>query len=136
MLLLYLFLASLDIFFGDSPLAKVDVALLFVDMEHHHELDPTHLDETADAPNLMPRELGEQDHALDVVVLEEWDVGAHVGDVLHLNHHCHVNLWVLCLVYSALQVWSLWSHACVYQCLRVFVFLRFFSSSRIRVFEW
>ena len=71
MLLLYLFLASLDIFFGDSPLAKVDVALLFVDMEHHHELDPTHLDETADAPNLMPRELGEQDHALDVVVLEE-----------------------------------------------------------------
>ena len=68
---MYLFLASLDIFFGDFPLAKVNVALLFVDTEHHHGLNPTHLDETADAPNLTPRELGEQDHALDVVVLEE-----------------------------------------------------------------
>lgn len=97
-------LAGLDVLLGHPALAEVDVALLLVDAKHHDGLDAADLDEAADGADPAAGELGEEDHALDVVVLEEGDVGPHVGDVLHLDHHRHVHLRVPRLVHAALEV--------------------------------
>lgn len=95
-------LAGLDILLGDAALAEIDVALLLVDTEDHDGLLAPDLDEAADAADSTTRELGEEDHALDIVVFEKRDVSAHVGDVLHLNHHRHVHFRILGFVHSAL----------------------------------
>lgn len=97
-------LAGLNIFLRHPALAEIDVALLLVDPEDHDGLDAADLDEAADGPDPAARELGEEDHALDVVVLEQGNVGAHVGDGLDLYHHRHVHLRVLGLVHAALKV--------------------------------
>ena len=97
-------LAALDVLLGDAALAEIDIALLLVDAEHHDGLDAADLDEAADAPNAAAGELGEENHALDVVVLEERDVGAAVGHALDLDHHRLVDLRVPRLVHPALQI--------------------------------
>lgn len=97
-------LAGLDVFLGDPALAEVDVTLLAVHPEDHHRLLPAHLYEAADAPDPAAGEFREQNHPLDVVVLQQGDVGSHVGDVLHLHHHRHVHLRVLGLVHPTLQI--------------------------------
>lgn len=95
-------LAGLDILLGDTALREIDVALLAINTENHDRLLAANLDETANAADTAAGELGEEDHALNVVVLEEGDVCAHVGDVLHLDHDGHVDLGVLGLVHPAL----------------------------------
>ena len=64
----------------------------------------SHLDQVTQATNLISRELGEEDHALNVVVLEYRDVRAHVGDVIDPNHHRHVHFLALRFVHTTLQV--------------------------------
>ena len=51
-------------------------------------------------PNTSPGELREQDHALDVVILEQVDVGSHVSDGPDVDHHNVVYLGKLLLVKS------------------------------------
>lgn len=107
-------LTGLYILLGNPPLTQINVAFLLVDPEDHDGLDSAHLDEAADTSNPTAGELREENHALDVVVLEKRDVGAHVGDVLDLDHHRHVHLWVPGLVHAALQVRCVGSHGCCF----------------------
>ena len=51
-------------------------------------------------PDTPPGKLREKDHALDVVILEQVDVGAHVGDGPDVDHHNIVDLGKLLLVKS------------------------------------
>jgi hypothetical protein len=90
------------------------VTLLLVDAQHDDDLVAADADELLDAADAPPRQLGEEDHAVDVVVLEELDVGAHLGDLtvslaargrkthLHdLDHDEALQLGVLLLVEAA-----------------------------------
>merc|ERR1719458_1706806 len=94
-------LLMLRILLGDSPLGQVDVTLVLVDPDDHHGLGPAHPDELVDAPDPPPGELGQQDHALYVIVLQEVDVCAHVGDTPNIHHHHIVHLGVFLLVEPA-----------------------------------
>ena len=55
--------------------------LLLVHTQNNHDLVSPHADESLDTTDTSSRKLGEQDHAVDVVVLEELDVCAHLGDL-------------------------------------------------------
>ena len=79
-------------------------SLLLINPKDYHGLDASHLDQATHAMNPTPRELGEEEHALNVVVLEQVDVRAHVGNVIDLNHHRHVHFRALHFVHAALQV--------------------------------
>ena len=57
------------------------LALLLVDTEHDDDLVATDTDELLDTTNTSARQFGEQDHAVDVVILEELNVCAHFGDL-------------------------------------------------------
>ena len=94
--------ASLNIFLADSTFAQINVTLLFIHTKNHHRLDSPDLDQAAHTPDPTAGELGEEDHTFDVVVLEEGHVGSHVGDVLDVDHHSHVDFWVLGFVHPAL----------------------------------
>lgn len=97
-------LAALDILLGNTPLAEINVALLLVDTKDHDGLDAADFDKAADAPNAAAGQLREEDHALDIVVLQESDVRAAVGHALHLYHNRLIHLRVPRLVHPALQV--------------------------------
>lgn len=97
-------LARVRLLLGDAALGKVDVALVAVDTEHDGGLLAANLDEGGDGADTAAGELGEEDHALDVVVLEQGDVRAHVSDVLHLDHHRGVHLREPLLIHPALEV--------------------------------
>mmetsp|Transcript_38779 Transcript_38779/g.92846 ORF Transcript_38779/g.92846 Transcript_38779/m.92846 type:complete len:238 (+) Transcript_38779:395-1108(+) len=86
-----------------ASLRQVDVPLLLVDTQHHAHLllpDPDQLVHRADA---AARELREQDHALDVVILEQAHVRAHLRDRTHLHHHDVVDLGKLVRVHPAVH---------------------------------
>jgi hypothetical protein len=99
-----LVLACVRLLLGDPALGEVDVALVAVDTEYDGGLLAADLDEGGDGADATAGQLGEEDHALDVVVLQEGDVRAHVGDVLHLDHHRRVHLGEPWLVHPALEV--------------------------------
>ena len=77
------------------------LALLLVDSQHDDDLVAANADQLLDAPNTPPRQLGEEDHAVDVVVLEELDVCSHLGDLHDLDHNKALQLRVLLLVKPA-----------------------------------
>jgi hypothetical protein len=54
---------------GDARLRRVRT-LLLVHTQHDNDLVTTDTDKLLDRPDASSRELGEQDHTLDVVVLE------------------------------------------------------------------
>lgn len=57
------------------------LTLLFVDPQYDHNFVPPHSDELLDTPDTSAGQFAEQDHAVDVVVFEELDVCAHLGDL-------------------------------------------------------
>ena len=59
---------------------------------------PSHPDQLVYAPDSPPAQLRQQDHALDVVVLQQVDVRPHVGDRADVHHHHVIDLRVLLLV--------------------------------------
>ena len=71
---------------------------LLVNPDHHNGLCSSDPDQFVDTPDSSPAQLGQQDHALDVVVLQQVDVGAHVRDRTDVDHHHVVDLGVLLLV--------------------------------------
>ncbi|KAJ0969835.1 hypothetical protein J5N97_022712 [Dioscorea zingiberensis] len=89
--LVVVLLAGLDALLVDMALGDIDLPLLAIKAEDHDKLQVADLDETANAPDAAAGGLGVEDHALDVVVLVEGDVGAHVGDDLHLDHDGHLD---------------------------------------------
>jgi hypothetical protein len=54
---------------------------LLVHAEHNDDLVATDSDKLLDTADTPSREFGEQDHAIDVVVLEELHVGSHIGNL-------------------------------------------------------
>ena len=76
---------SLNIFLTNSTFAQINVTFLFIHTQDHDGLDSPDLDQAAHTPDPTAGELGEEDHAFDVVVLEERHVGSHVGDVFDLD---------------------------------------------------
>ena len=49
---------------------RADRTLLFVYSQHDHNLIPSNADELLYASNTPSRKLGEQDHAIDIIILE------------------------------------------------------------------
>lgn len=88
-------LATNDILGGDTALGQIDITLLLVDTENDDDLVATDTDQLLDGANTSSGKLREQDHAVDVVVLEKLDVGAHIGDLIwgsaltHSHAHAH-----------------------------------------------
>lgn len=69
-----------------SPCSSCSVStaqptLLFVHTENHNDLIATNSDELLDTSDTSSRKFGQQDHAVDVVVLEKLDIGTHLGDL-------------------------------------------------------
>lgn len=64
------------VYAGGGERGEGDVAgwrtLLLVDTEDDDDLVPADPDELLDAPDAAARELREQNHALDIVILELW----------------------------------------------------------------
>lgn len=95
---------------------------LFVDPQHDNDLVPSNTDELLDGPDTSSGQLREQDHAVDVVILEELDVGPHLGDLdpfvsttsipnggvvgrtylLHVDHDIAIHLWIFFGVVAAI----------------------------------
>ena len=57
-------------------------------------------DQLVDGPDSSSGQLGEEDHALDVVVLQQMDVRAHVGDGPDVDHDHVLHFRELLLVES------------------------------------
>jgi hypothetical protein len=57
------------------------LTLLFVHTEHHNNLVATNSDELLDTSDTSSRQLREQNHAVDVVILQELNIGTHLGDL-------------------------------------------------------
>lgn len=74
------------------------LTLLFVYTDDHHTLIAADADELVDGADPPTRQLAEQDHALDVVVLQQADVGPHLGDGAHVHHDHVLHLWEPVLV--------------------------------------
>lgn len=79
------------------------LTLLFVYSDDHHALVAADADELVDGADAPAGQLAQQDHALDVVVLQEADVGAHLGDGAHVHHHHILHLWEPVLVESTAE---------------------------------
>ena len=77
--------------------------LILVATQHDDDLVPADTDELVDRTNTTARELRQQDHALDVVVLEQRHIGAHLGDAAHVHHDEIIDLRVLLLVVPTLE---------------------------------
>ena len=75
-----------------SSFVLVSLTLVLVDPHDDDGLSFAHSDELVDGADAPPGELGQQDHALDVVILEQADVGAHLRDLTHRHHHHVVDL--------------------------------------------
>ena len=101
---LELLVALGDVLGGHTPLGQVDVPLLFVDAKDHHHLGLANSDQLVDRADPPPRELREQNHPFDVVVLEEPHVRAHLSDRAHLHHDHLVNLREFAFIHPAVHL--------------------------------
>lgn len=94
---------TLDNILGrNSSLRQIDVALFLVDTQHHHNFVAPDSDKLLDRSDTSSREFGEQNHAVDVVVFEEFDVGAHFCDLLDVDHDERVDFGIFLLVEAAI----------------------------------
>ena len=80
--------------------ASEDPTLVLVHPHDDHDLVSSYPNKLRHGSDTSPRQLRQQNHALDVVVLQQPDVGAHVGNGPHIDHDDLVNLGVLVLVLS------------------------------------
>ena len=70
-----------DILGRHAPFREINIALFFVNAEDDDDFIAADTDEFLDGSDAPPGELREEDHAVDVVVFEEFDVGAHFGNL-------------------------------------------------------
>lgn len=63
------------------------LTLLLVYSDDHHAFIASDADEFVDGPNASAGQLAQQDHALDVVVLQQTDIRAHLSDGANVHHH-------------------------------------------------
>lgn len=55
--------------------------LLLVNPQHNNNLVPANSDQLLDGSDTSSRQLGQQNHAINVVVFEKLDIGAHFGNL-------------------------------------------------------
>lgn len=92
---------------GVSPL-PLALTLLFVYSDDDHALVAAYADELVDGADTSTWQLAQEDHALDVVVLQKADVGAHLGDGPHVHHYNILHLWEPVLVKSTAEPRHCW----------------------------
>ena len=56
------------------------LTLLLVHTQHDHDLTPANTNELLNGANTPARQLAQQNHSLNVVVLLQVNIGTHVGD--------------------------------------------------------
>lgn len=88
-----LVLARGRLFRRHPPLAQINVTLVPVDAEDHDGLGAADLDQFVHRADAPPRQLGQQDHPFRARVLEQGDVGPHLGNVVDLRAR-GVECWV------------------------------------------
>ena len=103
-----LFLVQLSIHFSPTSISITRqrlpaLTLLFVDSDDDHTLVAAYADELVDGADTSTGQLAQEDHALDVVVLQKADVGAHLSDGPHVHHHNIIHLWEPVLVKSTAE---------------------------------
>ena len=91
-----------DVFGGDTTLGQIDVTFFFVHTKNDHDVVLADTDQLLDGPYTSTGQFAQQDHPLDVVVLQQFDVGTHLGDLLDVDHDDVIDLRVLVLVKSAM----------------------------------
>ena len=75
--------------------------LLLVDSENNDDLVLANTDELLDGTDATSGQFTEQDHSLNVVVLEQLDVGAHLGDLADIDHDQVIHLGELVRIHAA-----------------------------------
>lgn len=80
-----------------------ELTFFFVYSDDDHTLVAAYADELVDRADTSTRQLAQEDHALDVVVLQQADVGAHLGDGPDVHHHNILHLWEPVLVKSTAE---------------------------------
>lgn len=84
------------------------LTLLLVHSDDDHAFVATDADEFVDGADSPTRQLAEEDHALDVVVLQQADVGAHLGDGPDVHHDDVIHLWEPVLVEATVESRHCW----------------------------
>lgn len=77
---------------------STQLTLLLVHSDDDHTLVTTDADELVDGADTSTRQLTQENHAFDVVVLQQADIGAHLSDGPHVDHHHVLHLWEPVLV--------------------------------------
>lgn len=77
---------------------SLQLTLLLVHSDDDHTLVTTDADELVDGADTSTRQLTQENHAFDVVVLQQADIGAHLSDGPHVDHHHVLHLWEPVLV--------------------------------------
>lgn len=54
---------------------------VYLTSQDNNNFVSSHADELLDASNSPPRQLREENHAIDIVILEELDICPHVGNL-------------------------------------------------------
>lgn len=86
---------------------KHSPAFFFIHTDHHHTFVAPDPDEFVDGSDSSSGELTEQDHPLDVVVLQQTHIGAHLCYRSDIDHHHIFHLWKPVLVESTAECWHL-----------------------------
>lgn len=73
---------------------------LFVNSYDHDTFIPPDADEFVYGTNTSPGQLAEKDHAFNVVVLQQADIGSHFSNGPNVDHHYIFHLWEFMLVES------------------------------------
>lgn len=81
-----------------STLGQVNVSLFLVHPQHHHDFVAADADELLNRTNAAARQFGEQNHAVNVVVFQQFDICAHFGDLLDIDHDKRVDFRIFLLV--------------------------------------
>lgn len=86
---------------------KQSPTFLLIHTNDHHTFIASDADEFVDGSDSSSGELAEQDHALDVVVLQQTHIGAHLSYRSDIDHHHIFHLWKPVLVESTAESWHL-----------------------------
>src|ERR1700761_8719314 len=79
------------------------LTLLLVDSEDNHHLVLADTDELLDRTDTTSGQFTEQDHALNVVVLEQLHVSTHLGNLTHVHHDEIIDLGELARIHATGQ---------------------------------
>ena len=77
---------------------RSSLTLGLIHPDDDHAFVPPDAHQFVDGTNAPPRQLAQHDHALDVVVLEQAYIRAHLRDGAHVHHHHVFQLRVAMLV--------------------------------------